>query len=76
MAKYILLLFVFILLFACEEQKEDSTNDFPTHFELSKGAETATYLQTIDFYIQLAKEFPEITFRQLAKPTVAIRCTS
>ncbi len=27
--------------------------------------ETTTYLQTIDFYIQLAKEFPEINIQTI-----------
>ncbi|HMB63240.1 MAG TPA: M14 family metallopeptidase [Eudoraea sp.] len=56
-------LLVFLLccfLTSCEPAIEDNVRDFQTHFELSDGMETATYVQTIEFYIQLAKEFPEI----------------
>ncbi|GAB5475937.1 MAG: M14 family metallopeptidase [Maribacter sp.] len=57
-----LLLFVIV---ACESTPADETASFPTHFELSEGMETATYLQVIDFYIQLAKEFPEINIQTI-----------
>jgi len=67
MSNRILLVFIFFLILSCEEKKEDSVVDFPTHFELSKGTETATYLQTIDFYIQLAKEFSEINIQTIGK---------
>lgn len=57
-----------ILLFAaCETKKEDEVGSFPTHFENSGGKETATYLQVVDFYIQLAKEFPEINFQTIGE---------
>ena len=55
------------LFLSCEtEQKEDKIN-YQTQFELSQGKETATYLQTIDFYIQLAKEFPEINMQTVGE---------
>lgn len=50
---------------SCETKIEDKTINFPTHFETTKGEETATYLQVIDFYIQLAKEFPEINIQTI-----------
>ena len=57
-ATKILLPLLFLLtLMSCETKPEDETISFPTHFEVTKGEETATYLQVIDFYIQLAKEF-------------------
>ncbi|MGI9552615.1 MAG: M14 family metallopeptidase [Aurantibacter sp.] len=56
-----------ILLFSCEEKKEDKVADFQTQFEISKGTETATYLQTVDFYIQLAREFPEINIQTIGE---------
>ena len=59
---YGLLLLVFI---SCETQPEDKIGEFQTHFEITEGKETATYLQVIDFYIQLAKEFPEINIQTL-----------
>ncbi|HET8736355.1 MAG TPA: hypothetical protein VFM69_07135, partial [Pricia sp.] len=55
------------LLFACETEKKDETAAFPTHFEQSGDTETATYLQTIDFYIRLAKEFPEINIQTMGE---------
>lgn len=55
------------LSFSCESEKEDGAAPFPTHFEQSDGKETATYLQTIDFYIRLAKEFPEINIQTMGE---------
>lgn len=63
--KIILSLLVLVLLWSCETKPEDKTVSFPTHFERSEGLETATYLQVIDFYIQLAKEFPEINIQTI-----------
>ncbi len=54
-------------LIACETETEDKVADFPTHFESSGGTETATYLQVVDFYIRLAKEFPEINFQTIGE---------
>lgn len=62
-AKWLFLLT--FLLVGCEKKQEDKTLDFPTHFENTNGEETATYLQVIDFYIQLAKEFPEINIQTI-----------
>ncbi|NNE75839.1 MAG: hypothetical protein HKN31_02060, partial [Pricia sp.] len=56
-----------LLHVSCETKEEDSTASFPTRFELSDGQETATYLETIDFYIQLAKEFPEINMQTIGE---------
>ncbi|MGB6153491.1 MAG: M14 family metallopeptidase [Pricia sp.] len=55
------------ILVACETEPEDKTADFQTHFELTDGEETATYLQTIDFYIKLNKEFPEINMQTMGE---------
>ena len=59
-----LLLFYFI---SCKDKPEEKAGEFPTYFEISKGTETATYLQVIDFYIQLAKEFPEINVQTVGE---------
>lgn len=67
MKSYLKLLTVTLLFFSCETEPEDKVANFQTHFELSKGTETATYLQTIDFYIQLAKEFPEINIQTIGE---------
>ena len=64
--RYILFLIILVLL-GCEEKSEDQILDFQTHFENSDGTETATYLQVIDFYIRLAKEFPEINFQTMGE---------
>ncbi len=54
-----------LLLWGCEKPKEDKIADFQTHFEMSKGLETPTYEETIDFYISLAREFPEINIQTI-----------
>ncbi len=56
-----LLLFLWIL--ACETEIEKAVGDFKTPYELDNGNETATYEEAISFYIQLAKEFPEISIQ-------------
>ncbi|MGB7394712.1 MAG: M14 family metallopeptidase, partial [Pricia sp.] len=61
----ILLLTCFFI--ACETEGEDSAADFPTHFEQSDYKETATYLQTIDFYIRLAREYPAINIQTMGE---------
>jgi len=58
---------LFFCILACETQQEDKKPKFPTHFERSNGTETATYLQTVDFYIQLAKRFPEINIQTVGE---------
>ncbi len=60
-------LLVLILFSTCKTEQEDKASDFPTHFEQTDGEETATYLQTVDFYIQLAKEFPEINLQTMGE---------
>lgn len=60
-------LLVLGLFVSCETKREDKTADFQTHFEQTGGTETATYLQTIDFYIQLDKEFPEINMQTMGE---------
>ena len=62
-----LILLLLGLSFSCETEPEDKTADFQTHFEQTDGEETATYLQTIDFYIQLDKEFPEINMQTMGE---------
>ena len=52
---------------SCESEEEDESLTYQTQFELSGGEETATYLQTIDFYIRLAKEFPEINMQTVGE---------
>lgn len=56
-----------ILFFSCEEKKINEVADFQTHFETSQGQETATYLEAIDFYVQLAKEFSSINIQTIGE---------
>lgn len=66
--KYLYLsLISFFSFVSCESEKENRDDTYQTHFEQSKGLETATYLQTIDFYIQLAKKFPEINMQTMGQ---------
>ena len=61
--KLLIRLFLLLCLISCETKKERKIENIKTVFERSNGEETATYLQIIDFYIQLAKEFPEINIQ-------------
>ena len=58
--KKIIGLFSLLCVIACSEKPEDKEKDFQTFFETTNGLETPTYTQVIDFYIKLAKEFPQI----------------
>ncbi len=63
-------LLVFILcasLISCENKQEDKKTEFITPFESSEGKETPTYPETLDFYIALAKEFPEINIQTIGE---------
>jgi len=63
-------LLVFILctfLISCENKQEDQKTEFITPFESSEGKETPTYAETLDFYIALAKEFPEINIQTIGE---------
>ena len=65
--KYALLLITISLLYSCETKKEGKLGSFPTRFETSEGRETATYDEVIDFYIRLAREFPQINVQTLGE---------
>ncbi len=63
-------LLVFLLctsLISCENKEEDKKTEFVTPFEASEGKKTATYAETIDFYIALAKDFPEINIQTVGE---------
>lgn len=63
--KYLPLLL--LLFLSCEEKEEGTLGSFPTHFERSEGRETATYPEVIAFYIELAREFPQINIQTLGE---------
>ncbi|WP_240905113.1 M14 family metallopeptidase [Flagellimonas oceani] len=65
--KYIVFFTALFLLISCESETQDEKSSYPTHFELSDGKETATYKQTIDYYITLARDFPEINIHTIGK---------
>lgn len=65
--KLLYCLIFFLVLTSCETQKEDNTSEYITQFEKSEGKETATYTETIDFYIKLAKEFPQINIQTIGE---------
>jgi hypothetical protein len=61
-----------LLLVSCAEnsnpEKENAIkNDFTTVFEKSEGFETATYEETIHFYANLAKSYPEISMQSIGE---------
>ncbi|SHJ18529.1 M14 family metallopeptidase [Algibacter luteus] len=61
------LLYLFIFVFSCNTSNEKPYYDFETHFEISNGLETATYQQTIQFYNDLAKAYPQITIDSIGE---------
>lgn len=63
--KKIFFLLLFFILFSCEKTVEEKKASFKTIFEKSEGKETATYIETIEFYRNLAKEYPEINIQSI-----------
>lgn len=67
MRRFLIAAVFLVGFFSCEEKVESKVADFQTHFETTQGEETPTYLQVIDFYIQLAKEFAEINIQTIGE---------
>ncbi|MCB0373377.1 MAG: M14 family metallopeptidase, partial [Muricauda sp.] len=65
--KHLAPLIATFLLLSCETEQQDKMADYQTFYETSEGMETATYQQTIDFYIRLARDFPEINIHTIGK---------
>ena len=65
--KQIILFLAVVLIVSCKSETQDEQSSYPTHYELSEGKETATYQQTIDYYMALAREFPEINIQTIGK---------
>lgn len=55
-----LLIILAIIVVSCNEKSDSSDFDFTTVFEKSNGQETATYAETIAYYTELAKAYPQI----------------
>src|SRR5690606_40548333 len=55
------------LIVSCEGEPQDKVASYQTHYEASGEKETATYAQTIDFYIRLARDFPQLNIHTIGK---------
>ena len=60
---FLLYLFIHIPLLLVSQTE----NDFITIFEKSNGTETATYEQTIQYYLNLSKVYPEIQLHEIGE---------
>lgn len=65
--RFFLAFSIFFLLLSCEKKIDDKIAEYPTPFEKSNGNQTATYTEVIEFYIQLAKEFPAINIQTIGE---------
>ncbi len=65
--RFFVLIIVLLFISSCETKEQDRAADLKTQFEISNGTETATYLEVIDFYIRLAKEFPVINIQTIGE---------
>ena len=63
----ILIFCAFIVFISCENQTEDEQTEFITPFEVSEGLESATYAESIDFYMRLAREFSAINIQTIGE---------
>lgn len=66
------LLILLLLITSCSENKENKVDnhtdiDFTTVFEKSKGLETATYDETIQYYSDLADSYSEISIQEIGE---------
>ena len=60
------------MFWSCQPTAEEKVVAYKTPFELGTGNETATYEETIDFYIRLAKEFPEINIQSIGETDIGL----
>lgn len=61
------ILLLFVLITSCTSEKNKQDFDFTTVFETSNGTKTATYQETINFYNNLAKVYPEISIDSIGE---------
>lgn len=54
-----------LVLVNCKKDPEKEKLNFSTKFELSNGLETATYEETISYYLRLAKDYSEINVQNI-----------
>jgi hypothetical protein len=62
MKKIIILLF---LITSCSNESKKKTVDFTTTFEKSGGTQTATYVETIQYFSDLAETYPMISIQEI-----------
>jgi hypothetical protein len=62
-----LLFFLVLLSISCENANNASKFDFETIFEKSEGKETATYKKTINYFLELAKSYSEISIQEIGE---------
>ena len=70
--KVFIVLFITGLWWACETEMEKEVVNYQTPFELGSGNETATYYEILEFYIRLAKEFPEINIQSIGETDIGL----
>lgn len=61
------LLLLLIISNSCFAQNPKNAKGFTTVFEQSEGMETATYEQTIQFYTDLSKSYPQVTIQAIGE---------
>ena len=61
------LLFLFLIITACQTEKSKNDFDFTTTFEKSEGTETPTYHDVINYYKNLAAAYPEIKIQAIGE---------
>ncbi len=66
------LLILFLIITSCSDKTDEKNKikpdtDFTTTFEKSKGLETATYDETIQYYTNLADNYSEISIQEIGE---------
>ena len=54
-----------LLFISCQDTEKTQTQDFSITYEVSNGEQTATYHEVIEFYLKLAKAFPEVNVQTI-----------
>ncbi len=62
-----ILLLATIVLLSCDNNTDKKKEQLSTLFEQSNGTKTAEYKEVIDFYIQLAQDYPEINIQTMGE---------
>ncbi|MCE2611423.1 M14 family metallopeptidase [Flavobacteriaceae bacterium D16] len=70
--KVFIVLFLSGLIWSCDTRVENEVLNYKTPFELGSGNETPTYDQILDFYIRLAKDFPEINIQSVGETDIGL----